>query len=63
VEAVQQLFDTVGGARERQAPVALLTNDAVNILSAYAADGTHLGDVAWRPHERRYDATGGLFLC
>jgi hypothetical protein len=56
-------LDTVGGARERQSLVALLTNDSINILSAYAADGTHLADIGWRPHERRYDATRGLFLC
>lgn len=57
------LFAAVGGARERQAPVATLTADAVNIVEAYAADGTHLGSVAWRPHVPNLAATRGLFVC
>lgn len=57
------LFSRLGGARERRAPVARLTADAVNILAAYAADGGHLGSVGWRPHEPSLAAQGGLFVC
>jgi hypothetical protein len=60
---VQALLTRVGGARETRAAVATLTNEAENILGAYAADGGHLADVAWRPHEPSLAATGGLFLC
>ncbi len=60
---MQALLARIGGAREKQAPVVTLANEAVNILGAYAADGTHLADVAWRPHVPALRATRGLFLC
>jgi hypothetical protein len=36
-----------------------------NIASVYAADGSHLGDLAYRPHEigNHGFSKEGLFLC
>lgn len=59
----QAFLDQVGGARETRAPIASMTNNAINIISCYDAGGHHLADIAWRPHEARLRATDGLFLC
>lgn len=69
VGQVQQLLDAKGGARERRAPVAFLINhtddhaDEWKIVTAYDAQSAVLAEVGWRPHDRRNDDTGGLFIC
>ena len=34
-----------------------------NVVTAYAADGGGLADIAWRPHKLKEHPPDGLFLC
>ena len=63
ISTIQTFMLRFGGARERSAPVARLRNDVVNILGVFAADGSHLGSIGWRPHDARYAKSEGLFIC
>lgn len=60
VPTAQRLLRRAGGARERSAPVAELRRldpEASNTIDAFAADGTHLAKIGYRPDGE------GLFLC
>jgi hypothetical protein len=64
-----ELFQRWGGARENQFPPAEIIVDLndeggpENIATVLAADGTHLANVAYRPHEKHLWGGEGLFLC
>jgi hypothetical protein len=34
-----------------------------NVAEAYAADGTHVASIGWRPHMADTYPPDGLFLC
>lgn len=67
VAQAQAVCDRQGGQMERYAPVATLTTfddgSVSNCISAYAADGTFLANIAWRPHCLREYPPDGLLLC
>jgi hypothetical protein len=58
LQDVRELLATQGGIYERRALAAYCEIEpGGNILEVFAADGSHLASVGWRPF------ASGLFLC
>lgn len=65
-----ELFKRSGGARERQSPPRTIVVEQLpedggpnNIAHVFDKDGTHLGDIAYRPREKHIWGGHGLFIC
>jgi len=66
VAEVQAMVNVAGSYRERRKPIADLRfyedTGRGNVVGCFAADGTHLCDVGWRPFEQEHAPTF-LFIC
>jgi len=61
---VQELYNKSEGWLERSQPIAYLEAEVgANVVSGYAADGTHLCNVGYRPYEEEFSEQHYLFLC